>query len=144
LLYAISNLQKPKNIIGIGSYFGYAMAWIVPNVDSNGKAYLIDPDKKASEICQLNFENMGLSERVNVLSEDFFDIVDDLPQSNLVWIDAYGSIDNSYNLRGKRIYGPIIEKVDIKIEESGTVIAHNVHNLLPLGILSKTGNFKPY
>ena len=140
LLYAISEIIKPQSVIGVGSYFGYAMAWLVAGMNPQGTAYLIDPDPKVSKLAQENFKNLGLSDRVEIINVDFFDIVDDLPKTDLVWIDAAGP-RNSANpdYRHKKIYGPIIESLDQKVVESGLVLAHNV---LPLS--NKTGRFKPY
>ena len=143
LIYAVSNIQKPKTVTGVGSYFGHAMAWIVPNIDPEGKAYLIDPDPAVSETCKTNFETLGLTERVEVIAKDFFDIAQKLPKTDFVWIDAYGPRKNPPELRGKRIYGPIIERINKKIEEGGIVVAHNVINTTARQV-SQTGCFKRY
>lgn len=140
LLYALSEIVRPNSVVGIGSYFGYAMSWIVAGMDPKGTAYLIDPNQEVSDLAQSNFQRLGLGERVSSINADFFDVVDDLPKTDLVWIDASGpkSTLNS-DQRHKKIYGPIIESLDEKVTDGGIVLAHNV---FPLS--NKTGRFKSH
>ena len=140
LLYALSEIVEPKSVIGVGSYFGYAMSWIVAGMDPEGTAYLIDPNQEVSELAQSNFEQLGLGERVSSINDDFFDVVDDLPETDLVWIDASGpKITMISDQRHKKIYGPIIKSLDDHVVDGGIVLAHNV---FPLS--NKTGRFKSH
>ena len=150
---AIENIHKPASVVVVGSYFGYAAAWIVPNLADGKMACLIDPDKQVCAMAQSNFAVLGLETRVKTIAEDFFKVCASLPDFDHAFIDAYGPKTNAVDFRGKRIYGPIIEQIRPKIVAGGIVAAHNVFYPAALGAMISlvtlqqplaTGKFKPY
>jgi predicted O-methyltransferase YrrM len=81
---------KPRNILEIGTLYGYSailMASMVPS--SDGKVVTIEIDKSIAEAANKNIENAGLSDKIEIIIGNALDVIPKLGQRfQLVFLDA--------------------------------------------------------
>lgn len=125
VLYGLVTIIKPRRILGIGTYMGNALLWIVgPYIDSTERfeyAYGVDIDPKATEIAKANFSKLSLTIKPQFITDDGIKIAEKLHKSfDLVYIDVEDE------RLGKSIYLPILRKIDPYIVKNGLVLAHDI------------------
>ncbi len=126
LLYALSSLRRPRRIIGLGTYCGNALAWIVGSSCGPGKVYQaekvygIDIDVDASEQARENLGTLAHTEHVELIAEDALKAVERLEgKFDYVYLDVEGKG------LGKGLYRELIERLYEKVEQGGWVLAHD-------------------
>lgn len=129
LLFALSQILNPKNVIFMGSYYGYWGIWLMPIIKNNkGKAYFVDTDSKVNNLTKKNMINAGFEKYVEVITDDAVDFLRNTKQKYDIGIlDAECSPTHSNpEYRGKRIYYPLIKEFYPKLIDGGFVLAHNI------------------
>jgi len=126
LLYMLSSVRRPRRIIGLGTYCGNALVWIVGSSCGQGrvyeaeKAYGIDIDAEATETARGNFSQLAHSDHIELIAEDGLKAVERLEGPfDYVYLDV-----ESKHL-GKGIYLELLKRLYGKVEEGGWVLAHD-------------------
>jgi predicted O-methyltransferase YrrM len=126
LLYLLSAVKKPKRIIGLGAYYGYALVWAIgascgkSKLYSPEKVYGVDIDEEAIHHARENFHNLAQTDHVELITDDGFKAVERLEGPfDYVYIDV-----DSREL-GKEIYRDLIVRLYEKIDPGGWVLAHD-------------------
>ena len=127
LLYMLSSLKRPRRVIGIGTYCGNALVWVVGSSCGQGKVYQaekvygIDIDPEATERARGNFAKLAHTSHVELIAEDGLESVQRLEGPfDLVYLDA-----DSQEL-GKGLYLPLLKALYPKVAEGGWVLAHDI------------------
>lgn len=126
LLYMLSSVRRPRRVIGLGTYCGYALVWSVGPSCGQGKVYEaekvygIDIDAEATESAQRNFSKLAHSDHIELIAEDGLKAVERLEGPfDYVYLDV-----ESKEL-GKGIYLELLKGLHGKVEEGGWVLAHD-------------------
>ena len=126
LLYLLSSLKRPQQVIGLGTYCGYALVWAAGA--NFGKAPLysarqvvgVDIDEHATRQAGDNFSRLANSDHVVFVTEDGLEAVEWLPGPfDYVYLDVE-SVDS-----GKGLYLELVQRLYDKIEKGGWVLAHD-------------------
>jgi predicted O-methyltransferase YrrM len=127
LLYMLAAVKRPQRTIGLGTYCGNALVWIVgPSCGANRtyqaeKVYGIDIDPEATEQAQANLDQIALTDHVELLAEDGMGAVERLDGPfDLVFLDV-----DSKEL-GKGLYLELLTRLYDKLGEGAWVLAHDV------------------
>jgi predicted O-methyltransferase YrrM len=121
-----------RHVLVVGSYFGYwaAMAAAVV-LAGGGSVTLVDPDARVMAIAKQNFQKLFPQRAVQFVCADFFHWFREapLPEFDTVVIDADGDQEEpSYEKRGKRIYGPVVDAIFQR--RNPTEVRLIVHNMI--------------
>jgi len=126
LLYMLSSVRRPRRVIGLGTYCGYALVWSVGPSCGQGKVYEaekvygIDIDAEATESAQRNFSKLAHIDHIELIAEDGLKAVERLKGPfDYVYLDV-----ESKEL-GKGIYLELLKGLYGKVEEGGWVLAHD-------------------
>jgi len=126
LLYMLSSVRRPRRVIGLGTYCGYALVWSVGPSCGQGKVYEaekvygIDIDAEATESAQGNFSKLAHIDHIELIAEDGLKAVERLKGPfDYVYLDV-----ESKEL-GKGIYLELLKGLYGKVEEGGWVLAHD-------------------
>lgn len=126
ILFGIATFVKPSRILGIGTYAGNSLLWLVgPFVQSEkyflDYAYGIDIDAEATRLAKKNFSSLGENSRIRFISADGHAICQRLKNKfDLVFMDA----DDS-RLR-KKVYLSILRNIYTNIHSGGLLLAHDI------------------
>lgn len=125
LLYALAATKKPKNIVGIGTYMGNALAWLSgPLLIDKADQYKIigvDIDEKATEIARDNFSHLPNNYRVDFINEDGFTWLSNYKMPiDLLYID----IDSEQDM--KKGYSEILKLAMPNLAKDALILAHDV------------------
>ena len=126
LLYMLSSVRRPRRVIGIGTYCGYALAWAIGPSCGSGrkyeaeKVYGIDIDAQATERAKENLRKLAYTDHIELITEDGLGAVERLKGPfDYVFLDV-----ESKEL-GKGLYLELLKKLYGKVEEGGWVLAHD-------------------
>ena len=126
LLYLLSTIKQPQRIIGLGTYYGYALVWAVGascglHKIYNAEAVLgIDIDESATKQAQQNFSQLANAEHIALLTEDGLEAVEKLEGPfDYVYLDV-----DSKEV-GKGLYLKLLQRLYAKIAPAGWVLAHD-------------------
>jgi caffeoyl-CoA O-methyltransferase len=116
LLYLISCMMQPLNILEIGTFTGYSAICLARGLKRGGNLITIDINDELFDFASSYFEKAGLSETITFLKGDALKIVPTLKQQfDLVFIDGEKSQYLDY-------YHAAFEK----IRPGGIILADNV------------------
>lgn len=126
LLYALSAVRRPRRVLGLGTYCGYALVWAAGASCGLGRVYQadqvigIDIDAEVTRRARDNLSKLVHTAHVELLAEDGLQAVERLEGPfDYVYLDAE-SRD-----QGKGIYLHLLERLYDKVEEGGWVLAHD-------------------
>lgn len=116
LLSLISKLVRPKTILEIGTFTGYATLCLAEGLPSDGKIITIDRNEELIYIPQKYFELSEFSGQIELKVGDALEVIDGLDETfDLVFIDA-----------DKRNYINYYHKIFDKINPGGVILTDNV------------------
>jgi caffeoyl-CoA O-methyltransferase len=116
LLSFLSKLQKPKNILEIGTYTGYSAICLAEGLQKGGKLITIDCNEELQSIALGNFKAAEMDEIIEFRLGDATKIIPALETKfDLVFIDA-----------DKANYGTYYDMVFDKLTPNALIIADNV------------------
>lgn len=116
LLAMISQIVRPKTILEIGTYTGYATICFAEGLAENGHIHTIDNNEELVEIQKKYFKKAGFEKQIVQHTGSALDII---PQINvtfdLVFIDA-----------DKTNYSQYFDQVVDKMNKGGIILSDNV------------------
>lgn len=129
LLWALSEICRPRHAIFLGAYYGYWARWALPAIAaSGGRATLVDPDLRVCEVARRNAEREGYDgvlEVVAACGEAFLRSSTDL--YDWVVIDAENPRDHPIpEQRGNRVYHSLLEAALPRLSADALLICHNI------------------
>jgi predicted O-methyltransferase YrrM len=126
LLYALSAVRRPKRVVGLGTYYGYALVFAIGASCGQGRSYEphgvvgIDIDEEATDQARRNVGRLAHTGHVELMVEDAMAAVERLEGPfDYVYIDV-----ESRSL-GKGLYLDLLRRLSGKIEAEGWVLAHD-------------------
>ncbi|MFC2031417.1 O-methyltransferase [Chloroflexota bacterium] len=126
LLYMLCSVKKPRRVIGLGTYCGYALVWAMGPSCGPGRSYEaeqvygIDIDADATACAKLNLSKLPHTDDVELIAEDGLKAVERLQgpfDSVLIDVDS--------KELGKGLYLELLKQLYGKIETGGWVLAHD-------------------
>lgn len=129
LIYAMSQILKPKSTILLGSYYGYWGIWAMPAIKQvQGKVYLIDVNEKVNNLARENLLKFGFSQEAEVITADAIEFPNSDSQFyDFVLLDAETPED--YHIedhRGKAIYFALAKAISKHLRTNSVMVAHNI------------------
>lgn len=116
LLENISLMIRPKAVLELGTFTGYATICLSAGVQEDGTIDTIDINDELEDIIREGFDRAGLSEKINFIIGDAQKVIPTLDKEyDLVYIDA-----------NKRHYCEYFNLVIDKVRHGGYIIADNV------------------
>jgi predicted O-methyltransferase YrrM len=126
LLFALGRAARPRTIAGVGTYVGYAFAWLLgdasdPAAHRFDRAVGIDVDRVANEQARRNCDALGHADRLSFLDEDGAEAL-------RRW--EHGPIDILYldlddPVRGKRPYVDVLAAALPHLAPGALVLGHD-------------------
>lgn len=141
LLSLISKMIRPKNILEIGTYTGYATLCLAEGLADNGLIHTIDHNEELVDFQKKYFKQADLDTRIKQYTGEALTILPTLQQSyDLVFIDAdkvnysryFDLVINKVNKGGIILSdnvlwsGKVIEKVKKNDRDTSAIIAYNL------------------
>ena len=116
LLTMVSQMIRPKSILEIGTFTGYAAICLAKGVQQGGQLHSIEANEELEYIIRNAIEKAGFNDRIKLHIGDAKTIVEDMDTSfDLIFIDA-----------GKRDYSFYYDLVFDKLNSGGFILADNV------------------
>src|SRR5690606_2491430 len=116
LLSLISKLIRPKRILEIGTFTGYATLCLAEGLPKDGKIITIDRNEELMYLPKKYFAESEFSNQIEIKTGNALDVLDELDENfDLVFIDA-----------DKSNYINYYEKVLTKMNSGGVILADNV------------------
>jgi predicted O-methyltransferase YrrM len=136
LLYALSAILKPKNILGLGIFTGYPVVWslgpALQQIYPAEKLIGVEIDKNNARLgndnIQVLIEEIHSPVKAEILGEDGFDVLERYGGGSidLLYLDANGTNPES-GVASKNINSAFLKKAYPKIKPGGWVICHNAY-----------------
>lgn len=126
LLYMLGSVKRPRRVLGLGTYCGYALVWAAGASCGPGKAYQaevvygIDVDAEATARAGENLGKLAHTEHFALIAEDGLVAVERLEGPF-----DYLFLDVESRELGKGLYLELLKKLEGKIEAGGWVLAHD-------------------
>ena len=81
---------RAKNILEIGTAFGYSALWMARALEPGGRILTIDPDRTRTGIAAGFFQRAGIAERIEIVNRPALEVLPELPKDSfdLIFIDA--------------------------------------------------------
>ena len=140
ILAVLSKLIKPKNILEIGTYTGYATLCFAEGLTSDGKIITIDKNEELETLQNKYFEKSGFRKQITQLVGNAIEIIPTINEKfDLVFIDADKSnyinyfhlIIDKMNSGGIILSdnvlwsGKVVEALDPKDVDTKVLLAYN-------------------
>ena len=116
LIGLISKLIRPKNILEIGTFTGYATLCLAEGLLENGQIITIDQNEELVDIQQKYFTKSKYAHQINALLGDALVLISDLDMTfDLIFLDA-----------DKQNYSAYFDLVSDKLNIGGIILTDNV------------------
>lgn len=116
LLSLISKMIRPKNILEIGTFTGYATLCLAEGLQNEGKIITIDRNEELAYLPKKYFQESEFSNQIEMKIGNALDILEELEENfDLVFIDADKSNYINY-------YNKVLDKMN----SGGVILADNV------------------
>ena len=116
ILSLISNLLRPKYILEIGTFTGFATLNLVRGLQPDGELITVEVNAELQHISRKYFTKSGYSDRINQLICNAKEIVPKLDYKfDLIFLDA-----------GKKDYPIYYELILPKLRKGGIILADNI------------------
>ena len=129
LLAALATICEPRNVIFLGSYYGYWAQWLIPTVaEIGGRITLVDPDEQCCAVANKNVEHSRHADAVRIvisLGEEYLAGSDEY--YDFVVLDAEAPRDHvDPQLRGKGVYASLLKACLPRMTEDAVLVCHNI------------------
>lgn len=122
MLYAIGICCRPMHVIGLGTFTGYSITWLLASGFTKALT-CVDPDYDAQLIAKKNFHQSDQEFAYHYLVSDeeaaFSSLVDGKNEYDLIYLD----IDD--RVKGKSGYADALKRYTNLLRPGGWVIAHD-------------------
>ena len=109
-------MLRPRRILEIGTFSGYATLWMAGALPEGGVIDTIERNDEMEDLIREGFSRSGLSDRINLVIGDALDVLPGLEGPyDLVYLDA-----------DKRAYVAFYQSVIDLVRPGGYIIADNV------------------
>lgn len=116
LLALLSKMIRPKNILEIGTYTGYAALCLAEGLTEDGKLTTLDVNEELEEFTQSFFDQSQYAAQIDFRIGNALEIIPNLTETfDLVFIDA-----------DKRNYPNYWELIVPKVKQGGFILSDNV------------------
>jgi caffeoyl-CoA O-methyltransferase len=116
LLSLISKMIRPKRVLEIGSYTGYAALCLAEGLSDDGLLYTIDINEELEDFTRSFIDQSDYSNQINYIIGNALEVIPTLDEEfDLVFIDA-----------DKRNYPNYYELVLPKVKKGGFILSDNV------------------
>ncbi len=115
VLYQYAQLISARRIFEMGSAIGYSTIWLA-RACPGATVYYTDSDPKNAEEAQAYFERAGVRDRIQVLTGNALDLLD----------QTEGEFDLIFNDVSKRDYPAVFRKAVPRLRRGGLFITDNV------------------
>ncbi len=116
ILSMLSHMQKPKQILEIGTFTGYSAICLAEGLQAGGMLHTIDINDEMEEMIHRHIRAAGFAESIKVYTGNALDIIPTLPfMFDMVFIDA-----------DKENYSRYYDLVFDKLQPGAIIIADNV------------------
>ncbi|MEO9483720.1 MAG: O-methyltransferase [Ekhidna sp.] len=116
VLSMLSHMIKPKNILEIGTYTGYAALCLAEGMQADGQLITIDNNEELSVRAKQYFEKSDFAHQINMHVGNAMEVIPSLDARwDLVFIDA-----------DKENYSNYFDLIIDKVNTGGFIIADNV------------------
>ncbi len=140
LLYALSEILKPKNILGLGIFTGNPVAWSLgPAIEQEyeiEKLAAVEIDENHARLCDENFKEIttrndkdGFTNiTVSIHARDGFEVLKEYSEESidLLYLDANG-FDPATKKNSKNINTTFLKRGYSKIKPGGYAMCHNAY-----------------
>ena len=115
-LSIISKIIKPKNVLEIGTYSGYATLCIAEGLATNGIIHTIDKNEELLEIQNKYFEKSGYRNQIRQYTGNALEIIPRIKVNfDMIFLDA-----------DKKNYSNYLDIVKTKLNKGGLLLTDNV------------------
>ena len=132
LLYSISAVNQPRNIVAIGIFCGNTLIWNVGSACGPGKCYSaehlvgVEIKPEPAALARENLNSIGIFGDVEVLAEDGHGVLDRIDYPiDLLYLDANGALPGTDGPNTKRIYLSLLQRAYDKMPAGALALAHD-------------------
>ncbi len=125
LMYMLTSVRRPRNLLELGSFWGFTLAMFAGPCVGEHRAYAadriigIDPDTVMTEKARANFAKLPNVGEVELLAEDARTALERIPGTfDFVYIEAKCP-------GGDRLYLELLKQIYDRLPEGAWVIAHD-------------------
>lgn len=116
LIFQLALMIGAKNVIELGSGFGYSAYWFAKAVGGDGSVIFTDASAENARMAADWFGRTGMMERLEILTGDALSILKELR----------GGFDIIFNDIDKEDYPPVVDAAYEKLRKGGIFITDNV------------------
>ena len=120
LIQTLIKLGNIKNILEIGTLYGYSTIWFARGINNNGKIITIEKEPENAKIARENFNKLenNLSNNIEIINGDANEELEKLVQKQLVFDMVFIDADKSS-------YPNYLNFTDKLLKKGGLIIADN-------------------
>lgn len=120
LIQTLIKLGNIKNILEIGTLYGYSTIWFARGISNNGKIITIEKEPENAKIARENFNKLenNLSNNIEIINSDANEELEKLVQKQLVFDMVFIDADKSS-------YPNYLNFTDKLLKKGGLIVADN-------------------
>ena len=120
LIQTLIKLGNIKNILEIGTLYGYSTIWFARGIGNNGKIITIEKELENAKIARENFNKLenNLSSSIEIINGDANEVLEKLVQKQLVFDMVFIDADKSS-------YPNYLNFTDKLLKKGGLIVADN-------------------
>lgn len=120
LIQTLIKLGNIKNILEIGTLYGYSTIWFARGIEGNGKITTIEKEPENAKIARENFNKLenNLSNNIEIINGDANEVLEKLVQKQLVFDMVFIDADKSS-------YPNYLNFTDKLLKKGGLIVADN-------------------
>lgn len=89
LLQVLIKLGNYKNILEIGTFYGYSTIWMAKALSKNGNIVTIEKDENSYMQAKSNFLMANLNDKINIIKDNAINVLNSLDiEFDMIFIDA--------------------------------------------------------
>ena len=145
LLYSISAVNQPRNIVAIGIFCGNTLIWNIGAACGPGRCYSaerlvgVEIESKSAALARTNLERIGVLDSVELLDEDGHGTLEKVDYPiDLLYLDANGALPGTTGPNTKKIYLTLLQRAYDKMPPGSLVLAHDT---LPEWFVRSAGEY---